>query len=63
MQVLLDVVLEEEEGVYLGRTYADAPDVDPVVYVTGPELSAGRRVTCEIVDARHYDLIAVPAAM
>jgi ribosomal protein S12 methylthiotransferase len=60
MEVLLDVPLEEEEGVYLGRTYADAPDVDPVVYVTGEHLATGRRARCEIVGSQEYDLIAVP---
>lgn len=43
---------------WIGRTYAEAPDVDGVVYVTGAELSSGSIVPCEIVGSQGYDLIA-----
>jgi ribosomal protein S12 methylthiotransferase len=42
----------------VGRSYADAPEVDGAVYVTGDGLAAGQIVPCEIVAAREYDLIA-----
>ncbi|MBP3557468.1 MAG: 30S ribosomal protein S12 methylthiotransferase RimO [Thermoguttaceae bacterium] len=48
-------------NVCVGRTYAEAPDVDPLVYVTGRDLEVGSVVRCEIVDAQGLDLIAVPA--
>ncbi|MCO6454651.1 MAG: 30S ribosomal protein S12 methylthiotransferase RimO [Pirellulaceae bacterium] len=59
--VILDQEVPGEENVFVGRTTADAPDVDSVVYVTGGEhpLSAGRLVSCEVVAARGYDLIGV----
>ena len=44
---------------WIGRSYADAPDVDGVTYVTGEGLSVGAMVKCEIVASRDYDLIAV----
>jgi len=44
----------------MGRTFADAPDIDGVVYVTGAGLRAGQMVRCEIVASRGYDLIAAP---
>lgn len=47
-------------NVCIGRTIADAPDVDPVVYVTGRDLELGVPTPCEIVDAQGLDLIAVP---
>ncbi|MBR5243595.1 MAG: 30S ribosomal protein S12 methylthiotransferase RimO [Thermoguttaceae bacterium] len=47
-------------NVCVGRTYAEAPDVDPLVYVTGRDLEVGSVVRCEIVDAQGLDLIAVP---
>ena len=47
-------------NVCIGRTYADAPDVDPVVYVTGRDLEVGSFLSCEVVDAHDLDLIAVP---
>ena len=59
--VLIDGAIPGEENVYVGRTYADAPDVDAVVYVTGQgeKISAGQIVSCEIVASQEYDLIGV----
>ncbi len=56
--VLLDRPVPEEKGAWIGRTYADAPDVDTVVYVSGKGLRAGQIVKCEIVAAHGYDLVA-----
>lgn len=62
LDVLIDMPLPEQPDVWIGRTYADAPDVDPVVYVTeqNERLEAGGLVRCEIAMSREYDLIAVP---
>ena len=57
--VLIDAPLEEQLA-YVGRTAADAPDIDPVVYVTGKRVRPGRIVPCEIVGTQGYDLLAVP---
>ena len=59
LDVLLDAPLPEEQNVHIGRTYADAPDVDCVVYVTGEGLRAGQLVKCEVVASSQYDLVAV----
>jgi ribosomal protein S12 methylthiotransferase len=59
LDVLLDTPLEGEQGVWVGRSYADAPDVDGVVYVTGEGLKPGQIVPCEIVTSKDYDLVAV----
>lgn len=56
--ILIDSQVPDEEGVWLGRTIADAPDVDCVVYVTGDGLAAGQMVDCEIVARSDYDLVA-----
>ncbi len=58
-EVLIDAPLEGEENVWLGRSYADAPDVDGVVYVTGEDLAVGQIVPCEIVATSEYDLVGV----
>jgi len=55
--VILDRSIPGEKNAYVGRSYAHAPDVDGVVYVTGDDLSPGRIVPCEIVAARGYDWI------
>ena len=56
--ILIDSCISPEENAYLGRSYAEAPEIDGVVYVTGEGLSPGQIVPCEIVAAREYDLIA-----
>lgn len=58
--VLLDSPVPGERDVWVGRTTADAPDVDDVVYVTGEGLRAGAIVPCEMVAAQGYDLIGAP---
>ena len=57
--VLVDRDIPGEKDAYVGRTSADAPEVDALVYVTGKRLRGGQIVPCEIVAAREYDLIAV----
>lgn len=59
LEVLIDGYIPGQENAYVGRSYADAPEVDGAVYVTGEDLAPGRIVPCEIVAARDYDLIAV----
>jgi ribosomal protein S12 methylthiotransferase len=58
MDVLLDGPVPGEKDAWLGRGYADAPDVDGIVIVTGSKLKAGQIVPCEIVGSQDYDLIA-----
>ena len=43
MDVLLDAAVPGEKNAWVGRGYADAPDVDGVVFVTGKKLKAGDR--------------------
>ncbi len=55
----LDVIIDEriEEGVYRGRSYADAPDIDANVIVAGAELEIGDLVPVVIVERQDYDLV------
>jgi ribosomal protein S12 methylthiotransferase len=57
--VLLDRPVPGEKNAWIGRGYADAPDVDGVVYVSGAKLKAGKLVRCEIVATSEYDLVGV----
>ena len=55
-----EVIIEEkiEDGVYVGRTYMDSPDIDGVVYVhTDKNLNLGDFVNVVISDSLEYDLI------
>ena len=59
--VILDRRLEDEENVWIGRTVADAPDVDAVALVSEDQqtLHAGALVECEVVTHHDYDLVAI----
>jgi ribosomal protein S12 methylthiotransferase len=61
LDVILDKPVEGQSNVWVGRSYADAPDVDGVVFVTGTEhqLKTGQIVESEIVMSKEYDLVGV----
>ncbi|WP_435022130.1 30S ribosomal protein S12 methylthiotransferase RimO [Tundrisphaera sp. TA3] len=64
----LDILIDgDAEGsdrgdLKVGRSYADAPDVDGLVYVPGSHLEPGDLVRCTIVAAEGYDLVGKPDA-
>ncbi|MFO0960471.1 MAG: 30S ribosomal protein S12 methylthiotransferase RimO [Isosphaeraceae bacterium] len=60
LDVLIDGPSSEGPGIWTGRTFADAPDVDGVVFLKGTTLATGDLVPAEIVDAVGYDLVARP---
>ncbi|MEM7629007.1 MAG: 30S ribosomal protein S12 methylthiotransferase RimO [Planctomycetota bacterium] len=55
-------VTEDGSRVYEGRTYFQAPQIDPITFVVSrSELSPGELVRCTVVDSDGYDLIARPS--
>jgi ribosomal protein S12 methylthiotransferase len=62
LDVLIDGPAPPEHGpgVWVGRSYADAPDVDGLVFVRDRNLRAGDLVPCEILLTEGYDLVARP---
>jgi ribosomal protein S12 methylthiotransferase len=65
IRLLVDGPAAEHELVLRGRLEGQAPDIDPVVYLTDcdpSEFSAGQFLRAEIVGARDYDLLARPLA-
>jgi ribosomal protein S12 methylthiotransferase len=59
MDVLIDGSIGGEPNAYVGRSYADAPEVDGQIYVTGEALHPGQIVACEIVATNGYDLVGI----
>lgn len=58
MQSVLIDEASDEDGVAVGRTCADAPDVDGVIYVTSDRhLAPGDLVYVRVTDSQEYDLI------
>jgi ribosomal protein S12 methylthiotransferase len=58
LDVMIDAPSPQGRHHWIGRTYADSPDVDAVVHVRGGPFRPGDIVPCEIVDCEEYDLIA-----
>ena len=56
----LEVLVEgriPEEGIYVGRTYRDAPDVDGYIFLNAEEeIISGDFVTAEVTGSDEYDL-------
>ncbi|WP_294555637.1 30S ribosomal protein S12 methylthiotransferase RimO [uncultured Mailhella sp.] len=59
MEVLVDESSDEWPGLYTGRTWFQAPDVDGLTYVSGPGVERGAMVEADILETREYDLIAL----
>ena len=59
MEVLVDDSSDEWPGLYTGRTWFQAPDVDGLTYVSGPGVERGAMVEADILETREYDLIAL----
>jgi ribosomal protein S12 methylthiotransferase len=65
VRVLIDGPAAEHELVLRGRLESQAPDIDPVVYLTECDpatLTPGTFLEAEIVGGRGYDLLARPAS-
>jgi len=57
-QVLIEGKIADEENVYIGRTYMDAPQVDGFIFVRSQsELMSGEMVLAKVTGAKGYDLI------
>src|SRR3954464_3282535 len=63
VRLLIDGPSAAHELVLRGRLEGQAPDIDPVVYLTDcdpSELNPGQFITAEVVSSREYDLVARP---
>lgn len=59
---IIDRTHPSQEGVYLGRTQSDAPDIDCLLFVTSPDtqLHPGEIIDIQIAAAAGYDLSGIP---
>ncbi len=58
LTVLIDAKSKESNGYFLGRSQAEAPEVDEVILVKGNGLKIGEFVRVKIIDYHDYDLVA-----
>lgn len=63
MQVLVEAPHEEWEGLFTGRVWFQAPEVDGITYISspedGPELKPGMIVEADVDDTTDYDLVTL----
>ncbi|MBG0777576.1 MAG: 30S ribosomal protein S12 methylthiotransferase RimO [Desulfovibrionaceae bacterium] len=59
IEVLVDAEQGEWPGLFVGRAWFQAPEVDGIVYVSGEEVEPGRLVACTVEEAKTYDLVAL----
>ncbi|WP_462324693.1 30S ribosomal protein S12 methylthiotransferase RimO [Desulfoplanes sp.] len=57
--VLVDAPCPDWEGLFTGRTWFQAPEVDGVTYVSGPDVGPGRSVRARIDETKTYDLVGL----
>jgi len=58
-EVLVEEPSPEWPGLYTGRVWFQAPEVDGVTYVSGPKVKPGRMAQADIEQAQSYDLVAL----
>jgi ribosomal protein S12 methylthiotransferase len=66
VRLVVDGPSSEHQLVMRGRLEGQAPDIDPLVYLTEcdpAELTPGQFLDVEITGARDYDLLARPATL
>ena len=66
VRLLVDGPSDEHELVLRGRLESQAPEIDPVVYLTDcnpADITAGTFIEAEIVGSQSYDLVARPLSV
>jgi len=58
IMVLVDADIEDEEWDYVGRSQAEAPDIDGHVYLRGRDISPGEFIKAQVIGFSEYDLFA-----
>jgi len=59
MDVLVEAPHAEWPGLHTGRVWRQAPEVDGLVYVSGPGVAPDALVKARIVESKIYDLVAL----
>jgi len=59
LDILVDALHPEWPGLFVGRAWFQAPEIDGVTYVSGPGAASGAMVTAHIEEAKTYDLVAL----
>ncbi|MCH8829227.1 MAG: 30S ribosomal protein S12 methylthiotransferase RimO, partial [Planctomycetes bacterium] len=63
LDAIIDAPVEDDDNTWQGRIYADAPEIDGSVFVTGDKIQVGDMVSVEITARRDYDLVGTVAEL
>jgi ribosomal protein S12 methylthiotransferase len=59
LEIIVDSPHGEWPGLFIGRAWFQAPDIDGMTYVSGPDARPGRIISCRIHKTEDYDLTAL----
>ena len=59
IEVLVDSEHMEWPGLHIGRAWFQAPEVDGLTYISGPDVAPGRICTALVQESKDYDLVAM----
>ena len=59
LDILVEKTSPEWPGLHVGRAWFQAPEVDGVTYISGPNVTPGQIVRAEITETHTYDLSAL----
>lgn len=59
LDVLIDQANDEWPGLYEGRVWFQAPEVDGLTYISGADVAPGQMIKATIDETKTYDLVAL----
>lgn len=59
LSLIVDSTHPEWPELYTGRAWFQAPEVDGMVYISGPNISPGELIEADILESYQYDLVAL----
>ena len=59
LDILVEKTSPEWPGLHIGRAWFQAPEVDGVTYISGPNVAPGQMIRAEITETHTYDLSAL----
>lgn len=59
LSLIVDNVHPEWPELYTGRAWFQAPEVDGMVYISGPNIKPGELIEADIIESHSYDLVAL----
>lgn len=59
LDILVDSPHAEWPGLFTGRAWFQAPEIDGITYISGPDVQPGELIRARVKETKDYDLIAL----